>query len=291
MRVFLLVGIVVVTSAAAAPSSPQAPPAIVDAYKVAVTPSGKLLVADGGGGAGRIFRIDPRTGSRSVYAGDGGRVFSLRTTARRSSLGHVTDVAVGPGGVVYAIASERVVRIDRRGRATVVARIPGAIGLALGRDAVYVTDVKKGRLLRVRSGQTEVIARGFPEPLVGVAVSPTGSVFVSSGSGNGRVESIATDGSRRLVFEGVALAAFITVAPDGTLLVVDHVRHEQSSPPGKLLRVCLDGTVRTLSEGKIRAPFSAVQTAAGVVYVTSFGTPAVGRLDPASGRLLAIVGR
>ncbi len=288
MRVFVLAGIVVVAAAA----SPHATaPAIVDAYKVAVTPSGQLLVADGGGDAGRIFRIDPRTGSRSVFAGDGGRGFSLRDTARRSSLGHVTDVAVSPGGLVYAIASERVVKIDRRGRLTVVARIPGAIGLALGRGAVYVTDVKRGRLLRVRHGRTEVIARGFSEPLVGVAVSPNGSVFVSSGSGNGRVESIADDGSRRLVFEGLALAAFISFAPDGTLLVVDHVRHEQSSPPGKLLRVSLDGTVTTLSEGKIRAPFSAVQTAAGVVYATSFGTPAVGRLDPATGRLLAIARR
>jgi hypothetical protein len=244
-------------------------------------------VADGGGDAGRIFEIDPRTGNRSVFAGDGGRVFSLRATARRSSLGHVTDVAVGARGVVYAIASERVVKIDRRGRLTVVARVPGAIGLALGRGAVYVTDVKKGRLLRVRSGRTEVIARGFPEPLVGVAVASNGSVLVSSGRGNGRVESIAGDGSRRLVFDGLALAAFISLAPDGTLLVVDHVRHDRSSPPGKLLRVSPDGAVTTLSEGKIRAPFSAAQTAAGVVYMTTFGTPAVGRLDPASGRLLA----
>ena len=286
MRFLLLTSVVFVSSAAGAPSASA--PAIVDAYKVAIEASGSLLVADGGGDAGRIFRIDPRTGHRSVFAGTGGRVFSPAATARRSALGHVTDVAVGRGGVVYAIASQRVVRIDRRGRLTVVAHVPGAIGVALGNGAVYVTDVKQGRLLRVRRGRVEVLARGFAEPLVGVAVSSNGAVYVSSGRSNGRVERIASNGSRRVVFEGLELAAFISVAPDGSVLVVDHVRHEESSPPGKLLRVSPAGEVTTLSEGKIRAPFSAMQTAAGVVYVTTFGTPAVGRLDAATGRLRAL---
>ena len=67
-----------------------APVALHEPYRVVVKPSGKLLVADGG--SGQIVRVDPETGSQSVYA---------------RGLGRVYDLAYGPHHVMYASAGGR----------------------------------------------------------------------------------------------------------------------------------------------------------------------------------------
>lgn len=224
-------------------------------------------------------------------AGTGGRSFrGAGGPARKASLGRVTDVALGPGGSVYALASNRVVRISRTGRLAVVARFRAALGLAVdSRGRVYVTDAEGGRLLRFDPSSKRVtsIVSGLDQP-IGVALGPDGSVYVSSGHDGGGVDRIAPDGARTTVVNGLALAAFVTALGDGSLLVVDHVRHDA---PGRVLQVAPDGTVTTLSEGEITAPMSAAAARDGRIYVTSFDRPPLGRLDLATGRLVPLGAR
>ncbi len=203
MRFLLLTSIVFVSSAAGAPSANA--PAIVDAYKVAIEASGSLLVADGGGDAGRIFRIDPRTGHRSVFAGTGGRVFSPGATARRSALGHVTDVAA-----VAAASSTRSPRSASSESPAAGARrrrrVPGAIGVALRQRRRVRHRVKQGRLLRVRHGRVHRARGGFAEAPRRRRRLLDGSVYVSRVAPTDGSRGSASNGSRRVVFEGLELA-------------------------------------------------------------------------------------
>jgi DNA-binding beta-propeller fold protein YncE len=255
---------------------------------VVAEPAGTLLVADGGRGGGRIVRVDPTTGRRTLVAGTGGRSFTgAGGPARGASLGRVTDVALGPGGSIYAVASKRVVRIGRDGRLTVVARFPAALGLAVSpRGVVYVTDDEGGRVLRFdpATRRTTTIATGLPQP-IGIALERDGAIVVSSGHDGGRVERIESGGRRETVLAGLALAAFVTAVSDGSLLVVDHVRHDAR---GRILRVAPDGDVSTLSDGRILAVSSAAQARNGRIYASAFSAPYVGRLDRATGRLVAL---
>jgi hypothetical protein len=77
------------------------------------------------------------------------------------------------------------------------------------------------------------------------------------------------------------LPAALTAGPGGSLLIVDHVRHDQ---PGKILRRNANGSIDTLSSGAITAVTSAAVAPNGTVYATSFQAPFVGRLG-ADGRL------
>ena len=83
---------------------------------------------------------------------------------------------------------------------------------------------------------------------------------------------------------GLALPAALSSGPSDTLIVIDHVRHDQ---PGKILRRNRDGSVDTLSSGAITAVTSAAVAPNGTVYATSFQAPFVGRLD-AAGRLVPL---
>ena len=273
--------------AAGGVARPAAVP-LVEVYRVVAEPSGTLLVADGGKGGGRVVRVDPATGRRTLVAGTGGRSFAgAGGPARRASLGRVTDVALGPGGSIYAIASKRVARIGRDGRLKVLARFRAALGLAVSpRGIVYVTDDEGGRVLRLDPAmrRTTTIATGLQQP-IGVALERSGAIVVASGHDGGRVERIQAGGRRETVLGGLALAAFVTALPDGSLLVVDHVRHDAR---GRILRVAPDGRVTTLSDGRILAVSSAAQARDGRIYASAFLAPYVGRLEPETGRLVPL---
>jgi sugar lactone lactonase YvrE len=218
-----------------------------------------------------------------------GSFASTRGPARAASSpagsGHVTDVALGPGGAIYAVAAGRVVKLGAHGRPAVVARIANAFGLAVARSGtLFVTDDVGGRLLAIRGGRTRVVARGFDQP-GGVAVGSDGSIYVASGhNGDGRVDRVAADG-RRTWIASLGLPTFIAPLSGGALLVVDHVGHESN---GAVVRIERDGTVTELSAGRIRAPVSAARLPSGEIYVTSFGDLRLGRLDVATGDLVPL---
>jgi hypothetical protein len=257
--VFTALALVLSAGALAAPATLHEP------YRVVVEPSGKLLVADGG--SGRIVRIDPTSGQESVYA---------------RGLGRVYDLAHGPGGALYASTGGRVVRFSSSGRRRVVARGLGSpTGIAIGRDSsVYIVEGDRNRVLRIRPGgaRSVIASKGLDQP-IGIALV-SGRIYVSD-SHHGRVVRVFARRRIQPLVTGLALPAALSPGLDGSLLIVDHVRHDR---PGKVLRLNADGTTDTLSSGVITAVTSAAVAPDGIVYATSFEAPLVGRLG-ADGRL------
>jgi glucose/arabinose dehydrogenase len=235
-------------------------------YKVLVEPRGSLLVADGQ--SGRIVRVNPETGERTIYA---------------RGLGRVYDLTYGPGGRLYAATGSRILRFTGR-KGHIVARglkYPSGVAVAPN-GTMYVVETSRNRVLRFTAGMRKrvvIASTGLDQPL-GIARSTDGALYVPD-SHHGRVVRIGAGGSLEPVATGIELPVSITAEPDGSLLIVDHVRHDQ---PGKILRRLRDGMLRTISSGSIMALSSADVAPGGTTYATSFLAPFLGRVD-AEGRL------
>lgn len=247
-----------------------APGMLQEPYRVVVEPNGNLLVADGG--SGRIVRVNSKTGEQTVYA---------------SGLGRVYDLAYGPGQILYAAASTRIVRFSKAGRGHVVTRgLRSPTGLAVAPDrSLYVVEGDRDRVLRIgpRGARRIVASRGLDQPISVALVS--GRVYVSD-SHHGRVVRVLSRRKLEPVVTGLALPAALTAGSGGSLLIVDHVRHDQ---PGKILRRLPDGSLQTLSSGAITAVTSVAAAGDGTLYATSYMPPFVGRVA-ADGRLVPLSG-
>jgi hypothetical protein len=242
-----------------------------EAFRVALD-GDTLLVADAGGGRGRVVRIDPATGERSIVAGS-------------DRLGRVYDVETSDEGLLVVVP-DRLLRL-RAGKAQVVASgLRGATDLAVVGDGTgYVVEADANRVRRVdlATGRlTAVVERGLDQPLA-VAATRDGALYVADGhSGNdGQVRRIDGSGTLLPVIDGLALPVAVGVLPGDRLLVVDHVGHDAN---GSVLVYRGPELVEALAARTVPAPTSAVVARDGAVYVTSFAQPGVGRLD-AAGRL------
>jgi len=262
ISVLALVALAAVAGVLAA-ASDVAP--LQEPYRVVAEPNGRLLVADGH--SGRIVRVDPHDAVQSVFAG---------------GLGRVSDVALGPRGTVYATNDSQVVRFSAAHTKRVVARgLHSPSGLAVtANGSFYVSDSERNRVLRYTAGKRKVVAsKGLDQPL-GVAIGADRAVYVAD-SHHGRIVRIRPGGKLKTVVKGLRLPVAVTAERGGSLLIVDHVAHDQ---PGKILRRLPDGTLRVLSSGAISAVTSAAAAADGTIYATSFLPPYLGRLD-ADGKL------
>ena len=235
-------------------------------FQIAVEARGTLLVADGD--SGRVVRIDPHTGRRTVFA----RGFAP-----------VYGVDVGRAGV-YVMTASRVV-LYRGGRRTVVARgFSDPRGLAVARDGtVYVSESEKNRILAFPPGGAPAVVAttGLDQPL-GLALTPDGSLLACD-SHHGRIVRVGDGGSLTPVLDGLALPVALSVTAAGDLYVADHIEH---GTPGKIVRLRVNGTKATLSSGKVIDLSGVAVGRGGVVYASSFLAPYIGRLD-AIGRLRA----
>jgi len=243
-----------------------AQPRPTDPFHVTAEPRGTLLVADGS--SGRVLRIDPRTGRRTVFAGRLGRVY---------------DVELGPDGV-YVSTATKVIRFAGGRRRTVASGLHDPIGIAVAQDGtLYVAEATATRVVRFDGGTRTVVASdGLDQPL-GLAFDESGALLVAD-SRRGRVVRVGDGGTLEPVLEGLGLPVGLTAAPDGTVLVADHVSHTSK---GRILRLHADGTTDVVSAGKIRALSGVAATRGGVLYACSFVAPFVGRVD-AKGRLVPI---
>jgi sugar lactone lactonase YvrE len=262
----LLLGLVL---AVLVTSPPQAAP-LTSPFQVIAEPKGTLLVADGG--SGRVVRVDPRTGRRTVVA---------------RGLGQVDGVAYGPGGL-YILTETRVLLLSR-GHTRVVARgLRYPRGLAVAHDGtVYVSESDRNRIdaFAPRTGARTIVAStGLDQPL-GLALTADGSLLVCD-SHHGRVARVGPGGTLEPVLEGLGLPVGLTVASGGDVYVADHVEHGH---PGTIVRLHPDGTTETLSVGKIFDLSGVAVTRTGIVYATSFLAPFIGRVD-VSGRLRRLPG-
>ncbi|MGZ8694343.1 MAG: Vgb family protein [Gaiellaceae bacterium] len=260
----LLVALLAATAALAAPPRPVQ---LTSPYGALVEPKGTLLVPDGA--SGRIVRVDPKTGRKTVFA---------------KGLGHVYSLAFGPDGL-YAGTAAKVVRFVRGKPATVVRGLHDVTGLAVATDGtITVAESTANRVVRFEAGtrkRTVLVAQGIDQP-VGLAFDGAGAVLVAD-SHHGRIVRVRDDGTMETALAGLELPVALTLAPDGTVLVADHVSHLTA---GKLLRLRPDGTTAELSNGKIRGLSGAAIAKNGTVYATSFYAPFIGRVT-ASGALKA----
>lgn len=256
---------------AAAVAAPLQAAPLTAPFQVVAEARGTLLVADGG--SGRIVRVDPRTGRRSVFAG---------------RLGSVYGIASGPGGL-YAITETKVI-LFRDGKRTVVARgLRDPRGLAVAADGtVYVSESTRNRIVAfapVTRTPSVVASTGLDQPL-GLALAADGSLLACD-SHHGRIVRVGEDGSLGPVLEGLGLPVGLTAASDGSLYVADHVEHRQA---GTIAHLLPDGSTKTLSRGRIKDLSGVAVGRGGAVYATSFRAPFLGRLD-ALGRLRAFPSR
>ena len=241
-------------------------------YRVVVEPSGSLLVADGE--SGRIVHVNARTGERTIYA---------------RGLASVTDVTYGPRGRLYAATGSRIIRFSAKGgKQGLVRGLRYPTGVAVAPNGtMYVVETTRNRVLRYAPRtrkRTVIAAKGLDQPL-GLARATDGALYVPD-SHHGRVVRIGPRRSLQPVVQGLELPVSVTAEPDGSLVIVDHVRHDQ---PGTIVRRLPDGTLRTISAGKIMAVSSADLAQDGTGYATSFLAPFLGRVD-AAGRLVPLSG-
>jgi len=251
--------------AAAALAAP-APVQLQSAFGLIVEPTGTLLVADGG--SGRIVRVAPRSGRRTVFA---------------RGLGQAYDVEYGPGGI-YATTKSQVVRFAGGRREVLASGLRDPVGLAVAPDGtVYVSESTGNRVVRLEAGtwkRTVIASAGLDQPL-GVALRPDGSVLVCD-SHHGRVVAVGADGMLAPVVAGLALPVNVTVA-GATVYAVDHVEHGK---PGRIVRLAASGAKTTIRT-RVHSLTGVAVGPRGVLFVTSFEPPFVGRLT-AAGALQAL---
>jgi sugar lactone lactonase YvrE len=279
---------------------PVVRPRLVEAYKAVVDADGALLVADGGHGGGRLVRVDPRSGSRVVVAGNGGDRFAAAgRDATAAPLGRIYSVALSPAGEIYVLVDNRIVKLSR-GRIEVVAgdgrdesagdggpakraSLSDAIDIAFGPGGdLFVTEATPGRVRRIdaESGTISTVTRAVARPFK-LAFAHDGSLLVTQLE-PGRVARVDRNGDASTFLANVAVVTSIVPAESGSYLFSQHP--PMHGAPGDIVRVDSGGNRTAVATGKILEPTGLARADDGTVYVTSFSVP-LGRVDLATGTI------
>jgi streptogramin lyase len=317
-RALVVVATVALAGAAAGMADRDArPPVHVRSlYGLARDGHDGFLLADGDGH--RVVRVDA-SGRVAVVAGtgvagssgDGG-------PATRARLSLPSALAVGGAGAIYVadLAAERIRRIDRSGRITTVARVPGALHLLLAPDGsllVTSSGVRHGvRRIDPRTGKWRWFAGGRAEgsadgPLSrarfdsphGLALGPDGDLYVAD---DGRIRRI--DAERHVVttIAGIGLEGSRGDGGPATKAVVDAIRlavdrrgRVFGAEPGlgsdRVRMIDERGVITTVAggPGKRLVPFDLLVEPDGRLLVTDNAGRRVVRLDPDTGAVTTVV--
>lgn len=234
---------------------------VTEPFRIEAEPGGTLLVADGRANA--ILRLDPRTG----------------VATRVASLPRPISVARGGDGALYAIADEKLWRLDA-GAPRVVADLAGhgPLDVAPMDDGSAIVATYGERLLRVAAdGGVSTYATGLARPH-GIAIAPEGALYAAD-TYSGTLKLVERDGSVRIVARGFATPSDVLVERGGSVLVVEH-------DGGQLARVDAAGRKTTVARG-LGGPASVTAGPDGTVWVALLDHGfAVGRL--AGGRLVRV---
>ncbi|KLO31797.1 gluconolaconase [Mycolicibacter heraklionensis] len=173
-------------------------------------------------GSGRLYVAD---GTYFYAVGEGGRLETLGMLFSPGYPGFVRGVvAVGPGEFVVTTSGGQVARyVPAQSSSEVLADgFDQLYGVAVGPAGVAVTEFGTGRVLGVRAGSVEVLARDLAGP-VGIEVEVAGhtdqGTYLVAESGAGRVVRVSGSGIQTVV-DGLVRPQGITLA-DRTLYVVD----------------------------------------------------------------------
>ena len=230
---------------------------------VALEPGGTLLVVENG--SGRVLRVDPSTGAKTVIASGlsrpydvitapgGSILLSTESTVIRLGTGEVIATAdrqigrilLAPNGDLYYTTATTAYRVA----AGTHAQVPVADGLAAphglalaGDSALLISNTESDSIVRVdpTTGTVTTFAR-LDGSAGDLAVGPDGSLYVCDMTAQRVLHLTAT--GRRIGFVGPVFAVpyALAVAADGGVYVVE------AETSGHIKHVAPDGTVTTLS--------------------------------------------
>jgi DNA-binding beta-propeller fold protein YncE len=232
---------------------------------VAVEPSGSLLVVENG--AGRVVRVDPATGFKTVVASGLSRPYSIALTDSGEALlstesnvvrldaggpqivaslpgSQIGPILTAPGGDLYFGVVPGIFRVPTG--TGVPVQLAGGLasphGLALTAEgSLLVSDTGHDAILRIdlRNGRVETFAR--QESPLGLARAPDGSVYVCDDLRK-RIVRFSSTGER-LGFLGPVfdIPYGLAADPAGGVYVTE------AAAKGRVKHVAADGTVTTLS--------------------------------------------
>ena len=281
----LAVALLVVASEAAGAAKPPQPSFAIP-YAIEHGPGSTLFVTDARNGApGRILRYDPARRRTTVYA----RGFAEPAALARHRDGtlYVGDVRSG------------VIRVDARGRKTVVARIPAAAALALDGDTLYVSslentiervDLRTRTVTRVAGdGRHESNGDGGPARAAsvqsphGIALDAGRSLYLQA---NGSVRRIDRATGIITTFARVD-AGRLTFGRDGTL----YFSHGDPRFGGAIRSRAPNGAIRTYVSGPNLLPTDVLLTrdGRGLLFGQTRPFPAIRRIDLATGRITLVL--
>jgi glucose/arabinose dehydrogenase len=275
--------LLVACEAAGAAKAPQ--PSFTIPYAIEHGPGSTLFLTDARNGApSRILRYDLARKRTTVYA---------RGFAEPAALARHRDGSLYVGDV-----RQGVIRVDARGRRSVVARIPGAAALALDGDTLYVSSLESTieRIdLRTRT-VTRVAGDGRPESSgdggsasAASVESPhglalhAGSLYLEAGPAvrridrtTGIISTFAQVDAGRMAF-----------GPDGTMYF------SQGDPRfgGAIRSRAPDGAITTYVSGQNLLPTDVLLTrdGRGLLFGQTRPFPAIRRIDLATRRITLVL--
>ena len=230
---------------------------------VALEPGGTLLVVENG--SGRVLRVDPSTGAKTVIASglsrpydvitapDGSILLSTESTVIRLGTGEVIATAdrqigrilLAPNGDLYYTTATTAYRVaaGTHEQVPVADGLAAPHGLALAGDgALLISNTESDSIVRVDPATGTVTTFARLDGSAGdLAVGPDGTLYVCDMTAQRIVHLTAT--GRRIGFVGPVFAVpyALAVAADGGVYVVE------AETSGHIKHVAPDGTVTTLS--------------------------------------------
>jgi len=262
------------------------PKSFAGRLQVVATGPGRITArARGRRGSYQARLVFPRTGAWTLTARAGpalSRLGSVRVRPAPLAFDQPTGVAATPGGLlVVEFGRKRLLRVDpATGRAVQLAKLAKPWGVAVGPSgSVYVSDL--GWVKRIVAGRApEVVATAEPGVEIGpVAVAPSGDVVYSTVSAVYRLPHGV--GPPQRLAAGTALAGphGIAVAADGSVLLSD-------TGHGAVLRIDAAGAVTTFAS--VGSPRGIAVAPDGSVYVAAADEHRVVHLGSSGQRLGAV---
>jgi streptogramin lyase/molybdenum-dependent DNA-binding transcriptional regulator ModE len=218
-------------------------------------PAGMLVQADGSllvaerGARDRILRVNPRTGTRRVWA---------------KGLDDPFGIVRAHDGSILVSQNGSIVAFDGRGRRlrTIAEVEASPIAVAANGDVFYAN--RFGELGRI--GADGRVHRYDLELSVphGLGFAPDGSLIIAD-TGNRRIVAVDPATARlRTVARGLRAPLGLVVEPSGSALVLEY-------DTGRLLRVRRNGTRSTVARGLVK-PYALARARNGTVYVSEAGS-------------------